>query len=39
VPCSCEVVRLFVPFVRFVLVLQRQHLQGIHTYMEEALHL
>ena len=36
IPCSCEVVRPSVPFVRFVLVLQMQHLRGIHTYREEA---
>ena len=39
VPCSCEVVCPFVPFVWFVLVLQMQHLRGIHTYREEALRL
>ena len=36
VPYSCEVVCSFVPFMRFVLVLQMQHLRGIHTYREEA---
>lgn len=36
VPCSCEVVRPSALLVRFVLVLQMQHLQGIHTYREEA---
>ena len=39
VPCSCEVVRLSIPFVRFVLMLQMQHLRGIHTYREEVLRL
>ena len=39
VPCSCEVIRSSVPFVWFILVLQMQHLRGIHTYREEALHL
>ena len=36
VPCSCKVVLMSIPFVRFVLVLQMLHLQGIHTYREEA---
>ena len=36
VPCSCVVVLPPVPLVRFVLVLQMQHLRGIHMYMEEA---
>ena len=39
VPCSCKLIRPSVPFVRFVLVLQMQHLRGIHTYREEALRL
>ena len=39
VSCSCKVVRPSVPFVRFVLVLQMQHLRGIYTYREEALRL
>ena len=39
VPCSCMVVLPPVPLVRFILVLQMQHLRGIHTYMEEALRL
>ena len=36
VPCSCVVVLPPVPLVRFILVLQMQHLRGIHTYKEEA---
>ena len=39
VPCSCEVVRPSIPFMRFVLVLQMQHLRGIHTYRKEAFRL
>ena len=37
--CSCEVVRPSIPLVWFILVLQMQHLRGIHTYKEKVLRL